>query len=307
MDKNKFKDKILSEIKNGEKLRNDFSSLKEIPRIVGDGMACFSIPSLKQYNQGEKARLKKQLSMWERRTYDILKCYFGEDQSSPIKEFQISDMRSWLDFKDFGIESIDSNITTLQSYIERIDLMPSLSENDRIQENRQSDSTQKPYKIFISHASEDAIFVNKLVNLIEFIGIKDPQYLLCSSLDGYRISLGVDFADYILKQFYDYKLFVIIIHSHNYYKSPYCLNEMGAAWVLKTEYYSFLTKDFTFDEMKGVINNRDIAIKVDSNDSKSRLNALKDKLITTFNLEKVNNDRWERLRDDFLTDMNKLY
>ncbi len=92
----------------------------------------------------------------------------------------------------------------------------------------------KPFKVFISHSSEDIAFVNELVKLLEFLGVDSSEKLLCSSIKGYQIPTSEDFADYILKQFYDYNLFVIIVHSHNYYSSPYSLNEMGAAWVLKT-------------------------------------------------------------------------
>ena len=103
-----------------------------------------------------------------------------------------------------------------------------------------------------------------------------------------------------MKQFYDYNLFVIIVHSHNYYSSPYSLNEMGAAWVVKTDFFSFLVKEFEFKDMSGVINDRTISVKVDMDDAGARLNELKNKLVPLFKPQGVNESRWETVRDDFL-------
>ena len=54
--------------------------------------------------------------------------------------------------------------------------------------------------------------------------------------------------------------------SDNYYKSPACLNEMGAAWVLKKEYRSILLPGFDYKEIEGAINPRKIGIKLDDDD-----------------------------------------
>ena len=44
------------------------------------------------------------------------------------------------------------------------------------------------------------------------------------------------------------------------------LNEMGAAWALKANCTSLLLPGFKFEEMKGVVNNYTIAIKLDSDE-----------------------------------------
>ena len=145
-----------------------------------------------------------------------------------------------------------------------------------------------------------------MVKLLEFLGVDTPQKLLCSSIKGYQIPTSEDFAEYILKQYYDYNLFVIIVHSHNYYSSPYSLNEMGAAWVLKTDCFSFLVKGFEYNDMEGVINQRAISVKVDVDDAGARLNELKNKLVSLFKPQGVNESRWETLRDEFLEKVNTL-
>ena len=75
---------------------------------------------------------------------------------------------------------------------------------------------------------------------------------------------------------------------------------MGAAWVLKTDSCSFLTTDMDYDMMKGVVNGNTISIKVDDRGSYSKLTELKDKLSTMFNLNDLDNTKWERKRQAFL-------
>lgn len=297
MEKKEFIKFINKEIVNGLSILERFKSLKVHQGNYGDGMAVIGVYPKPQINPEERAALNRDLTLWERRVYDVLKCYFGEEKNSPLYEFNLSETNNWISFKDFGINCMDTNLTTLRSYIERIDIIkvPHLEEKqDKIV------SEDKPFKVFISHSSEDVAFVNELVKLLEFLGVDTPQKLLCSSIKGYQIPTSEDFADYILKQFYDYNLFVIIVHSHNYYSSPYSLNEMGAAWVLKTDFFSFLVKGFEYNDMEGVINQRKVSVKVDAIDAASRLNELKNKLVPLFKPQGVNESRWETLRDDFL-------
>ena len=304
MDKENFVEYIKKEIVNGLSILERFKSLKVRQGNYGDGMAVIGAYPRPQINPEERTVLKSDLTLWERRVYDVLKCYFGEEKKSPLYEFKLSETNNWFSFKDFGIDSMNANLTTLRSYIDRIDIIkvPHVEENH----DKTTVSEDKPFKVFISHSGEDVAFVNELVKLLEFLGVDTPQKLLCSSIKGYQIPTSEDFAEYILKQFYDYNLFVIIVHSHNYYSSPYSLNEMGAAWVLKTDFFSFLVKGFEYNDMEGVINQRAISVKVDVDDAGARLNELKNKLLPLFKRQGVNESRWETLRDEFLRKVNTL-
>lgn len=297
MDKEIFVEYIKKEIVNGLSILERFKSLKVRQGNYGDGMAVIGAYPRPQINPEERTVLKSDLTLWERRVYDVLKCYFGEEKKSPLYEFKLSETNNWFSFKDFGIDSMNANLTTLRSYIDRIDIIkvPHVEEK----QDKTTVSEDKPFKVFISHSGEDVAFVNELVKLLEFLGVDTPQKLLCSSIKGYQIPTSEDFAEYILKQFYDYNLFVIIVHSHNYYSSPYSLNEMGAAWVLKTDFFSFLVKGFEYNDMEGVINQRAISVKVDVDDAGARLNELKNKLLPLFKRQGVNESRWETLRDEF--------
>lgn len=81
---------------------------------------------------------------------------------------------------------------------------------------------------------------------------------------------------------------------------------MGAAWVLRSDFCSILTKDMDFEQMNGVIDGRLISIKVDAEDAASRLNELYEKLQGIFNLTPLERNQWERKRNGFLKIVNNL-
>lgn len=151
-------------------------------------------------------------------------------------------------------------------------------------------------KIFISHASSDIFYVKHFVRMVESLNIDN---IFCSSFREYGIPIGVDIYQHIKKEFSDNELLVVYMLSDNYYKSAACLNEMGAAWICQSEYYSFLLPKFNFNEIKGAINPNKIGIKLEALDLKSSLNELKDNLCSKFNVT-VNPDKWERYRNDFI-------
>lgn len=304
MDKTEFVQYIEKEISKGELILERFKSLNVLKSDFGDGMAFLGSSTKPQVNSEMRESLIRDLTLWERRVYEILKSYFGNESDSHLNEFNISDTNRWFGFKETGIQCMNRNLTTLRSYIERIDFLKAASVEYK--QDNAIDPIDKPFKVFISHSSEDIAFVKELVRLLEFLGVDTKEKLLCSSVKGYQIPTSEDFAHYILNQFNDYRLFVIIVHSFNYYKSSYCLNEMGAAWVLKTDFFSFLVKGFDYSYMDGVINQSSISAKVDKEEAKGRLDELKDKLIPLFKPQGVNNSRWEDLRDDFLKNVNEI-
>lgn len=165
----------------------------------------------------------------------------------------------------------------------------------------------KPPKIFISHASDDSKYVEQLVDLLDYIGLTEKQ-IFCTSYPGYDISIGHDIFETLKQQFLEFDLYVLFIHSKNYYKRPVCLNEMGAAWALKTDYQSILLPGFGFNEMTGVVGNQEIAIKLDQdvNEVRNKLNQLYDILREKFSLEERNRSLWEKKRDAFIAMVNEI-
>ena len=183
-----------------------------------------------------------------------------------------------------------------------IKILGALYFNDMVKE-------KKGHKIFISHKSEDEPFVDALVELLRLYIGSDAEKIFCSSVPNYKIGLGKEIYHEIKTQFEDYEIFMIIIHSPRYYQSSICLNEMGASWILNNECCSFLTTDCDFDELKGIIDDQYISIKVNSDDAEDRMNDFICKVLDFFNLPKPDIStfsQWEADRDKFLKTVCKI-
>lgn len=163
------------------------------------------------------------------------------------------------------------------------------------------DEKYKAPKIFISHSTDDNPIVEKFVTMLEQMGVKQSQ-LFCSSVAGHGIPQGSgDIYDFIRDEMSNDNLFVIMMLSKNYYKSPACLNEMGAAWIKQSAYQSILLPGFQYAQIEGAVNPRDMAFCL--SDEKSRkyaLNDLKDRIISHLGLDDISQTLWERFRDKFL-------
>lgn len=168
----------------------------------------------------------------------------------------------------------------------------------------------KPKKIFISHSSQDLAYVQPLVELFRHIGLNEKN-IFCSSIPGYRIPLGKNIFSYLKEQFQNYDLRVIFVLSENYYSSPASLNEMGAAWVLQHRYTSILLPNFDFSDIKGVIDQMEISIKLDlkEDDLKPFLNELRRMLVSEFGIKEISDasqDIWESHRNEFIKKITSM-
>lgn len=164
----------------------------------------------------------------------------------------------------------------------------------------------KQKKIFISHKSEDKPFVDALINLLRLYIGSDAEKIFCSSVPNYKIGIGKEIYSEIKKQFDEFDIFMIIIHSPFYYQSPICLNEMGAAWILDNKCCSFLTANCEYDDLKGTIDRQYISIKVNGDDIKDRMNEFIHKVLDYFNLPQIDILRlsqWETDRDKFIKEV----
>lgn len=161
-------------------------------------------------------------------------------------------------------------------------------------------------KIFISHSSKDVKYVEPIVELLADIGMTNDN-LFCSSIPDYGIPLNQDIYEYLSSLFSENELYVIFVLSSNYYGSPACLNEMGAAWVLKNEYTSILLPKFEYQEIDGAVNPNKIGMKLDDDDEllKKRLGELKNIISEKFSIS-VPDMRWEKKRNDFINTIRNI-
>ena len=161
--------------------------------------------------------------------------------------------------------------------------------------------------VFISHSSKDKAYVNLIVKLLKDMGF-DHNDVFCSSIPGYDIAVNEDIFDTLRNLFEKHELYVIFVHSSNFYGSPVCLNEMGAAWVLRKKSCSLLLPGFDYVDMKGVVGSGKIAIKLDADKTlvKKHLNELYKDLTSFFYRESDLSIVWEEERNDFIDKMNAV-
>ncbi|MEZ3485263.1 MAG: hypothetical protein K1W22_01345 [Lachnospiraceae bacterium] len=160
----------------------------------------------------------------------------------------------------------------------------------------------KEAKVFISHSSEDCVYAEAFVEFMERLGLSEKS-IFCSDVPGYGVPLGEDMFDYIFSQFDKYNLKVVYLLSDNFYDSPVSLNEMGAARGLKNKYCAILLPGFGVDKIRGIIDPKKIAIVLDANENevKYRLRELRDELINLFGITPLSEEKWERIREEFIT------
>lgn len=157
-----------------------------------------------------------------------------------------------------------------------------------------------PKKIFISHATKDKEIIEELIDLVESIGINSTQ-IFCSSFEGYGIPLGDNFLDKI-KQELSSEVIVLFVITNNFYESKVCLCEMGAAWALSKGHIPIVVPPLSYSDIEGVI---PLTQGLLVNDV-SKLNSFKEKLEKDFELQQINLNSWERKRNKFIKNINKL-
>ncbi len=155
-------------------------------------------------------------------------------------------------------------------------------------------------KIFISHAKKDKEIIEELIDLLESIGVNSTQ-IFCSSFEGYGIPLGDNFLDKI-KQELSSEVLVLFVITNNFYESKVCLCEMGAAWALSKGHIPIVVPPLSYSDIQGVI---PLTQGLLVNDV-SKLNSLKEKLEQDFGLQQINLNSWERKRDKYIRNINKL-
>lgn len=247
-----------------------------------------------------------EVNTWLAETLEILRTVYGED-SRQQADFQrkYRDQDQYTDYK----EDVQIDLDHCKSYLDALFSVElrkqGAAEEDNAPQLQQKD---KAPKVFISHKKEDKAYADALVNLINFIIGADGDKIFCSSVQGYGIKQSRDIMDELKAQFDNYEVFMIIIHSPRYYQSAVCLNEMGAAWVMGSQFSSFLTTDCKAEHMRGVINKEKIFI--DPNDDpdmlEAHLNDFKNDLVAFFGKGAIDENKWANARKRFVNEVSAL-
>lgn len=238
--------------------------------------------------------------VWKNSVERTLIRVYGQD-SFELKEFRklkfFYDPIMWTMGDDFSREHLETfrsdfqmAIKLLKSLIE--ELQDDLDTEPTPSETKISDS--KITKVFVSHSSKDAKYVEEIIEILETVGLRSEQ-IFCSSFEGYGIDLGEDFLQR-LKEELDEKVLVIFVLTENFYSSPVSLCEMGATWIKTNEHIPILVPPFDYKDIKGVIPLTQ-GFKINE---PLKLNLFKEKIEKTFSLNPIDFSSWERKRDRIL-------
>ena len=154
-------------------------------------------------------------------------------------------------------------------------------------------------KIFISHSSLDTQIGEKFVDALIELGV-DKNLIFYSSRYHTGVEIGKDFHSVIKNQLKNCEIVVFLL-TRNFYQSPACLNEMGAAWILEKNILPILLDNLTFNDMKGFIDSHYIAYEPKTKEEYKLLTKF-NPYITTRNIEKT----LEEIFKDFVSEANRL-
>lgn len=152
-------------------------------------------------------------------------------------------------------------------------------------------------KIFVSHAAADWELVEKLIDLLRLgVGVSADD-IFCSSIKG-NIPNGELFVQEILKNLKSTDLIIAVL-SESYFKSQFCLAEVGAAQVRRiaseAKFHSLLVPPAAYSDFTGVLYGVQSGLILD----KGELSELRD-IIAPSIANGPKTSMWDGKRDMFL-------
>ena len=304
MTKEEFIAEIESQKARGKKLLQQVQQMHVGKNNYRDGMAVFGTPCLYYTPKEELEPVKAEYESWKSYFHDFLLSVLDKDDDfvSEWDSCLLQPYRHDVSDKEWFSKEINKALAKLDSFQQRSGFR---FNDNAMKQGIQESSGNKSPMVFISHSSLDKEFVEALVTLLESMGF-DNTNLFCSSVPDYWIGLSQNIFESLRSLFNEHELYVIFVQSPRYYRSAVSLNEMGAAWVLRNDGCSILTKDMTRDKMQGVVNSSTIYIKIDTPEAGPYLNELKKTLTKIFNLPSMTDTTWERKRNTFLKAVNAI-
>lgn len=256
------------------------------------------------YDKRQKEDFYAAYSLWDDFNKELFTRMFADaNNTDKLRYESAGEKMFWSGHEDHVEErkkTIRGKVAYLKSFLNRVVLIPSKIDSNKILDKDNFYETKmKEPKIFISHKTEDSNYAKAIIAMLVALGVNHKD-IFCSSVDGYGIPFGKNIFDTLHNQFDDYKLFVIFIHSPRYYKSAISLNEMGAAWILRSEHRSFLTSDCEFSMLTGVIHRDEIAFKAGQKDTEHLLYDFRHDIRTFFSLDGINDAIWETTKKEFI-------
>lgn len=253
----------------------------------------------KRYNKEVVSIIEEDLNKWQSSTRAILSaCFDNNSNHKDAFDRSIVSTRMYYDAKEELKKELNEGLNVLNAVILEENLKVELKTADS--EICTMKSNKKPL-VFISHRGTQETFVTALVNLLEKCGFS-KENLFCSSVPGFNIGLGEDIIETLKDKFVEYDLYILYVLSTDFFESAYCLNEMGAAWVLQVKYDIIATHTLDEKKIEGVISKtktrvsfKDTPLQLDD-----RMIQLRDKLLAFAGLPQIKEINWRRYYLAFL-------
>ena len=226
-------------------------------------------------------------------------------------KFLFSVLRCMLTENYFGVDDLNTLLTNSELPYYYVGDKNNLQKGNFKRKNiaKQSIKNKQKYdRIFISHSSKDTIFVDKFVDFLKDMGVKNKS-IFYSSMAEYGVENRKNINDTIRKKLTNGKPFVIFMLSKNFFESIVCVQETGATWELQHDYQCFLLPDYSFEEINsGVLGvSQELAIKLDCNSVEllNRLVNFRNDIQKGFNIKKMDEREWNRKVNEFMEFMNQ--
>src|SRR5439155_4669047 len=127
---------------------------------------------------------------------------------------------------------------------------PQVNEVAPIRNEGQGKTAETP-DIFISHSSRDEAVASALINVFEIA--LQPVRIRCSSVAGYRFTVGGDYREQMRAEVDQSKVFVALLTPKSL-RSPGGLFEIGARWETKNKFLPGLAAGAKPELLKGWLN-----------------------------------------------------
>ena len=290
--------------------KNSFK--KEVEEYIASGRLIVDKSQVTNISKSDFEKLEKEFDFWKDEVRELLKQRFNNPKNEYYNDFKnagefhsesISEVMRGANPNDIQFryryfkDDAEPKVESLISLLNKLKFIP---ETDiKISEDSNPEDMTNP-KIFISHSSLDSEIVEKIIDILEAVGVSNKR-IFCSSFEGYGVKLGADFLD-VIKNELNNQVLVIFVLSSNFYSSTVSICEMGATWVKTNQHIPILIPPFNYKDIKGVIPTTH-GMKINE---KEKYNLLKEVVEQFLNLEPVTFNVWERKRDKILKEVKVI-
>lgn len=291
--------------------RKDFE--KELDSYIDEGNNLTKKYKNSEIKPSEFKLLEREYNYWDEEVREFLRIRLDTflenkflDDFKNVSNLNLSPIIKKLSGIDVDILKSEHEflLTSIQKKIDVLVLLKRklkfINENELYTNLLITNQIETMNKIFISHSSLDSKYVEKIIDILETIGVQNDR-IFCSSFEGYAVKLGNDFLEEIKNELNN-QVLVIFVLSTNFYSSVVCLCEMGATWVKTNKHIPILIPPFDYSDIKGVIPTTN-GMKINE---KVKYNSLKTVIEEFLEIKPINISVWERKRDNVLKDLKVM-